>query len=396
MVMSNKLLALTVTLLATIAPAACAQQESAPAGKLPATAKLPMLRELPDPFKLNDGKRIKSPDQWPARRAEILTMALQYEYGRIPEKVDPVTAERAEPKAPNGGRSEEYILKMGPEGKVSTHLILTLPEGKGPFPVIVKGDLCWGRVAPEIISTITSRRYALAEFDRTEIAADKNDRGVGVFPLYPEYDWGVLAAWAWGYGRVDDYLVTRPDIDKTKLIVTGHSRGGKAALLAGALDERVALTVPNGSGCGGAGLFRVEWPTSENIHAIVKNFPFWFGPHFDEFVGHVDQLPFDQHEIKALIAPRALYTTDSLDDLWANPLGTQISFLASREVFTFLGAGEKTGLHYRHGKHEQNAEDFAALLDFADAKLLGKKVAAKFDELPFPTTPSAYSWKAPK
>ena len=70
--------------------------------------------------------------------------------------------------------------------------------------------------------------------------------------------------------------------------------------------------------------------------------------------------PFDQHEMKALIAPRALLTTDSLDDLWANPIGTQIGFQASREVFTFLGATEKTGLHYRHGKHDQNAEDFAA------------------------------------
>ena len=90
-----------------------------------------------------------------------------------------------------------------------------------------------------------------------------------------------------------------------------------------------------------------------------------------------------------------MLTTDSLDDLWANPIGTQISFQASREVFTFLGATEKTGLHYRHGKHDQNEEDFAALLDFADWQLLGKKPAAKFDELPFPATPSAYSWTAP-
>jgi len=391
--MTNKLLALLVAGLATFASTAHAQDESS--GKLPPTAKLPMLRELPDPFKMNNGKRIAIASEWPARRAEILKMALQYEYGRVPTTVDPVTATETSSEKSANGRVHQIILKMGPEGKVSTHLILTTPDWNGPFPVIVKGDMTWGRVDPAIISTIIGRGYALAEFDRTEIAADMNDRGVGVFPLYPDYDWGVLAAWAWGYGRVNDYLVTRPDIDKTKLIVTGHSRGGKAALLAGALDERVALTVPNGSGCGGGGCFRVEYPTSENIHAVTKNFPFWFGPHFDEFVGHVDQLPFDQHEIKALIAPRALLTTDSLDDLWANPLGTQISFLASREVFKFLGVGEKTGLHYRHGKHDQNAEDFEALLDFADWHLLGKKPAMKFDELPFPATPAAYSWTAP-
>ena len=391
--MANKLLALMLTTLATFTPSIHAQSESN--GKLPPTAKLPLLRELPDPFKMDNGKRIKSASEWPARRAEILKMALQYEYGRVPTTVDPVTATES-PAEKSGDRVEhKIVVKMGPEGKVSTHVILTTPVGAGPFPVIVKGDMTWGRVNPEIISTVIGRGYALAEFDRTEIAADKNDRGVGVFPLFPDYDWGVLAAWAWGYGRVNDYLITRADIDKTKLIITGHSRGGKATLLAGALDERVALTVPNGSGCGGAGLFRVEWPTSENIHAVTKSFPFWFGPHFDEFVGHVDQLPFDQHEMKALIAPRALLTTDSLDDLWANPLGTQISFQASREVFSFLGAADKTGIHYRHGKHDQNAEDFGALLDFADWQLMGKKPTTKFDDVPFPTTPSAYSWTAP-
>jgi len=246
------------------------------------------------------------------------------------------------------------------------------------------------------VSAVIGRGYALAEFDRTEIAPDKNDRGTGVFPLYPDYDWGALAAWAWGYGGVIDYLQTLPQIDKAKIMVTGHSRGGKAALLAGALDERVALTAPNGSGCGGAGCFRVEWPTSENLFNIVKSFPYWFAPHFDEFIGHVSQLPFDQHEVKAMVAPRLLFTTDSLDDLWANPLGTQVSFLASREVFDFLGAAGKTGLHYRHGPHEHNLEDFTALLDFADAKLLGKQTSKTFDTLPFPTYPSAYKWAAPK
>ena len=243
---ANKLLALTVTLLAMFVPAVHAQEESS--GKLPPTAKLPALRELPDPFKLNNGKRIKSASEWPARRAEILKMALQYEYGRVPTTVDPVTATESPAEKSADRVEQKIVLKMGPEGRVSTRLILTMPAGAGPFPVIVKGDMTWGRVNPEIISTIIGRGYALAEFDRTEIAADKNDRGVGVFPLYPDYDWGVLAAWAWGYGRVNDYLITRSDIDKTKLIITGHSRGGKATLLAGALDERVALTVPNGSG----------------------------------------------------------------------------------------------------------------------------------------------------
>ena len=359
-------------------------------------SKLPVFRELPDPFKFSNGQRVKTKDDWQRRRIELLRQILEIEYGLVPEPGEVKGNEAgAEKDSSTGSTTHHLTVNMGPEGKISVQVILTTPAGDGPFPVIVKGDLCWGRVTPDIIAAVISRGYALAEFDRTQVAPDKNDRATGVFPLYPDSDWGALAAWAWGYGRVIDYLQTRPDIDKGKLIVTGHSRGGKAALLAGVLDLRVALTAPNGSGCGGAGCYRVEWPTSENLRSIVTVFPYWFGPHFDEFIGHVDQLPFDQHEVKAMVAPRALFSTDSLDDLWANPLGTQISFLASREVFRFLGAENKTGLHYRHGKHEQNLEDFTALLDFADVQLMDKTSEKKFDELPFPAFPKAFSWKAP-
>src|SRR6185437_1970277 len=127
-------------------------------------------------------------------------------------------------------------------------------------------------------------------FDRTAVAPDKNDRSTGVYPLYPGYDWGALAAWAWGFSRVMDYVSTRQDVDRAKIIVTGHSRGGKATLLAGALDERVALTVPNGSGAGGGGCFRVQYPLTETLQAIETRFPYWFAPQFAQFIGHVDQL----------------------------------------------------------------------------------------------------------
>ena len=380
-----------VAIAAVLAPVCLGE---GPGLKFPATEKLPEIRELPDPFLFSDGSRVKSKEDWDRRRAEIRELILTYEYGRIPADAGEVKAIE-ESSAGASGQGRRFILTMGPGAKASTHLVLTIPEGKGPFPVIITGDLGWGRVRPDIIGEVTRRGYLLAEFNRTEIAADKNDRSVGVFPLYPDYDWGDLAAWAWGYGRVIDYLVTRGDVDRERITVTGHSRGGKAALLAGALDERIALTVPNGSGAGGAGCFRVQWPMSEDLKAIDTHFPYWFAPHFDDFIGHVDQLPFDQHEVKSLVAPRALLSTDSLDDLWANPLGTEVSYLASKQVFEFLGVGQKIGLHYRRSPHAQNAEDWAALLDFADWQLRGKQPARKFDELPFPHVPPAFKWAAP-
>lgn len=361
---------------------------------LPIVDQLKAINELPDPFLMNDGSRVKTKEDWARRRAELRELILGYEYGHVPAETTQVTAVES-PEAQPSANVKQYTLELGPGGKVSVPLVLSLPDGKGPFPIIIKGDLCWGRVKAPIVSDVISRGYILAEFDRTAFAPDKNDRTQGVFPLYPDADWGDLAAWAWGFGRVIDYVVTRPDVDKTKIIVTGHSRGGKATLLAGVLDERIALTVPNGSGAGGGGCFRVQYPLTESLWAVDTHFPYWFGPNFAQFIGHVDQLPFDQHEVKALIAPRALLTTDSLDDLWANPVGTQISFEASREVFKFLGVPEKTGLHYRHGKHEQNAEDFKALLDFADWQLMGKEPAQKFDTLPFSDVPITYKWKAP-
>lgn len=296
-----------------------------------------------------------------------------------------------------GGAEHVFILNMGPGGKISTPVALTLPKGKGPFPVIVKGDLCWGRVKPEIVSEILRRGCALAEFDRTTIAADnERHRDAGVLAEYPDADGGNLVAWAWGYSRVIDYLQTVPEIDKSRIIVTGHSRGGKAALIAGVLDERIALTVPNGSGAGGCGCYRVQPPKTEDLERIVTHFPFWFGPNFKQFIGQVEKLPFDQHEVRALIAPRALLSTDGLGDIWANGPGTQASYLAAKEVYTFLGVPDRIGIHYREGGHDQKMEDFVALLDFADHVLRGKPPAQDFAKLPFPEEARAYAWSAPK
>lgn len=381
---------LCILLVSFFAASAHAEESGKP---LPGVESLKPINQLPDPFLMNDGSRVKTKDDWARRRAELRDMILGYEYGHVPTETPEVKATETALNGRQPANVKQYNLTIS--GKVSVPLVLTLPEGKGPFPIIIKGDLCWGRVKDPIVKQVISRGYVLAEFDRTAFAPDTNDRTQGVFPLYPNSDWGDLAAWAWGFGRVIDYVSTRDDVDKTKIIVTGHSRGGKATLLAGVLDERIALTVPNGSGAGGAGCFRVQYPLTETLQAVETHFPYWFAPHFDQFIGHVDQLPFDQHEVKALIAPRALLTTDSLDDLWANPMGTQITFQASREAFDFLGVPQKTGLHYRHGKHDQNEEDFAALLDFADWQLMGKPPAQKFDTLPFADVPVTYHWKAP-
>ncbi len=364
---------------------------------LPGIDGLPAIRDLPDPFLLLNGRRVASVGDWTQRREEIKAMLLHYQYGHLAPAAEVAAKELSSRKSEGSGAVEKQLLvSLGPGGKVAYRLIVTIPPGEGPFATIVKGDLCWGRVSEPMITSAVRRNYIVAEFDRTEIAPDSADRAKGVHALYPEYDWSTIAAWAWGYHRSVDYLLKQRLVDPRRIAITGHSRGGKAALLAGALDDRISLTAPNGSGCGGAGCYRVLGPKSEDIGAITNRFPYWFHPRFKEFVGRVDQMPFDQHFLRALVAPRALLSTEALGDLWANPMGSQVSYLAARQVFEFLGAGERTGIHFREGKHEQNAEDWNALLDFADLQFYSRKTDRKFDNLPFADAPHAFSWTAPR
>lgn len=370
-------------------------------GKIDSAAieKLPSVKELPDPFVMNDGSRVKTKADWASRREELRELVQKYEYGHLPPRPKSVHAKliSSQELPAIGAVEKQFVLYMTPDEKVSSHLVITTPKGDGPFPVIITGDLGWGLIKDPIVADVIKRGYMLAQFSRIEVAPDGKDfRDYGVFTEYPDCDGACLAAWAWGYHRVIDYLETQNNVDKKHFAVTGHSRGGKAALLAGAMDERIALTNPNNSGCGGAGCYRFQAQKSEDIAAITKNFPFWFVVGFRDFIGKEDRLPIDQHSVKALVAPRALLSTEALGDLWANPEGTQATYLAAKVVYDWLGAGDKIGIYDREGGHQQGQADWQVLLDYADQVFFGKKSDRKFDQLAFPDSPKQFSWKAPR
>lgn len=366
--------------------------------ELPPVSELAAVKELPDPFRFTDGKRVKTKKDWERRRQELERLVQHYAYGHLPPAGGKVRVEETASIRLDGVPATEKSLRlnMGPGRKIHARLVLTIPDGHGPFPAIVDGDLGWGRRAPEIVAEAVRRGYLLAEFDRTDLVPDKNERTGTLNAAYPDGDFGALAGWAWGYHRVADYLLTLPQVDGKRLIATGHSRGGKAALLAGALDERFALTAPNNSGCMGAGNTRFPHE-GETLERIVTVFPYWFSPRLKEFIGKEDRLPFDQHELKALVAPRALLTTEGMGDTWANPPGTQMTHQAAKLVYDFLGAGDKIGVVFRPGGHGHTPEDWTALFDFADAKLLGKTVKRPFDTLAYPDEArKAFTWAAPE
>lgn len=189
-----------------------------------------------------------------------------------------------------------------------------------------------------------------------------------------------LMLWAWAARLVGQYLGSLPEVDPHWLAVAGHSRLGKAALLAGALDPQFQVVFSNDSGCAGAALYRGK--TGETWADIGRVFPFWFCPPFSQKVPAPEDLPFDQHFLLSLMAPRRLYVASAVEDLWADPTAEFRACVAASSAYEALGlpglvcpegapqVGQayhqgRIGYHLRPGEHFLSREDwrlFAAYL----------------------------------
>lgn len=357
-------------------------------------------KELPNLFLFDNGKPVNSKSEWPRRREEILQTLLNVQYGQLPPNSGKTIAELLHTtKSPLlDAKYQSYRILPEPDQMYGFAMKLYTPVGDGPFPVIIYGDACWNILTNEIVTAILSKKYILAVFNRVEIVPDngKADRVFGLHRLYPHGDYGSVAAWAWGYHRCVDFLITLDSVNKNQIAAVGASRGGKTALLAGATDERIAITAPNESGCSGAGCYRFQGEGSETLKEMIEGAGHWLSPKMKNFVGRVEELPFDQHFLKALVAPRALLSTEALGDLYANPTGTWLTHLAAREVYKFLGVENKIGINYREGEHNHILADWLVFLDFAEWQFRGIKPTYPYSECPFKDLPKAFSWSMPK
>lgn len=363
-----------------------------------------VLGKLPDPFVMNDGSRISDPSLWEQRRREMYQTAVELQYGTMPPEPEFLEVEPLD----HAPLIRNYRIITGRRAcPVSFIMRLILPETEGKFPVIVDGDLCWHYAFhDDYIQTVTENGIAFVLFNRLELAPDL-DAGRDGGPLYrcyPEQTFRALGAWAWGYARCVDALEKLGLTDMDNIAFSGHSRGGKTALLAGVLDPRAAFVAPNDSGAGGAGCYRVRmegynedgvlW-RSEELRDLLTNFPFWFNPDMKPYIGREEALPFDEHYLKALIAPRILVQTEAISDIWANPVGSWQTAMAAWEVYRFLGKEENMILTFRPGDHYHKAQDLLTLVNVMNAKITGKPLCEDSFRLPFPPPERIFDWRSP-
>ncbi|HOK10151.1 MAG TPA: hypothetical protein PLT82_03870 [Candidatus Hydrogenedens sp.] len=362
--------------------------------------ELPSFEGIPNPFQFCDGKKVETVEDWRKRREEIKEILMFYEYGHLPP-------------APKIQKSElliettifddkalyrEYAVYYGPpEFKLDVMMFLPVSAKEKPSPVILFIPKFWKENDDnkEIAKKCIERGYALCLYDKSVLDDDSGSRDQMIYKLYPECDWGSLGVWGWGALRVLDFLETIPEVNTKQLALTGHSRRGKASMWASANDERIPLVIPQSSGTGGCGSYRIVGKGAETLRAITTDVaPYWFVPRLKDFIGKEDRLPFDQHFLKALIAPRGQLSREALGDLWANPMGTQVMHECTVPVYQFLGATENIGIHYREGEHALQPSDWDVVLDFADHFFFKKKPPEGLNKLPFKDTPKP-DWTVP-
>jgi len=347
---------------------------------LPAFEALPSIRPLPDPFAWSDGSgRSTKFSDWSRRRTEIKAEIEHYGIGRKPPRPADIQA-----------TFSDGILTVNVTDNDET-LTLTarvrLPAGEGPFPAVIGIGRGSGSLPDEIFY---ERGIVTIAFNFSQVMSHAQRRGhEPINRLYPDLTYiGAYSAWSWGISRIVDGLeLVGADlpVDLRRIAVTGCSFAGKMALFAGAFDERIALTIAQESGGGGAAAWRVS-ETLGNVETLGKTSRAWFREDMFQFSSAVDRLPYDHHELMAMVAPRALLVLGNPDYEWLADESGYVSCRAAHEVWKTFGVGDRFGFSIAGGHSHCSlpTSQRPEVEAFVDKFLLGKSnVDTKITKHPF-------------
>jgi hypothetical protein len=391
--------------------------------------KYPSQPDLPDPLVMLDGTKVATKEEWlTKRRPELKELFQANMYGRLPGAYKFTAKVVHEDRQAFGGKAtlREVALTLTDKDGPAVYWLVVVPNKRtGPAPVFVglnfggnhlltadpKVHLPEGWVPDRYpgvkankatdegrgkqadtwpLEMIVDRGYAVATAYSGDISPDNAGmRGgwawalmrPGIAGIAPPDTTGTIMWWAWGIHRGVDYLTTVPEIDAKRIACVGHSRLGKTALVATAFDDRIALGIPNQAGCGGTSPSRMKNPKGETVKRITTAFPHWFAPVFSRFADDTTRLPFDQHCLVAVCAPRPVLFTNATEDQWADPPGQFEVLKAATPVYKLLGVDgladgakpdegkltdSRLGYWVRPGKHAMTPDDWKTYLAFAD------------------------------
>ena len=338
---------------------------------LPAFEDLPIVRPLTDPFEWSDGSgRSTDFGDWSHRRAEIKAEIEHYGIGEKPVRPKDITASYSD------GMLTVNVTANGETLTLTSPIVL--PSGDGPFPAVIGIGRGSGSLPSDIFG---DRNIAQIPFNFGQVMSHTQTRGMEpINRLYPDLTYiGAYSAWSWGVSRLIDGMELVQDdlpIDLKHLAVTGCSFAGKMALFAGAFDERIALTIAQESGGGGAAAWRVS-ETLGNVETLGNTSNAWFTEDMFRFANKVEKLPYDHHELMAMVAPRALLVLGNPDYEWLADQSGYVSCRAAHEVWKAFGIADRFGFSIVGGHPHCRLPDSQRpeVEAFVDKFLLGNRDA---------------------
>lgn len=365
-------------------------------------------RNLPELFEFSNGNKVQSLDDWKKRRVEIKKILCEEEYGLFPKSHVPISVKILEEDSERYCRGKvvykKILLTLNFESEeFSFPVCIAVPKQNRPCPAFLYVsfyDSFPNKYLP--VEEICDQGFAVVSFCYEDVTSDDDDFLNGLSKFFSELivnnkvdgftienvsscfnyekrNFGKILVWSWAAMHVMDYIEKIEEIDKNNIAIVGHSRLGKTALLTGAFDDRFRYTISNDSGQSGAAISRGK--DGERISDICKRFSYWFNSDYEKYSNNEGGMPFDQHFLLSLVAPRNLYVASASEDLWADPKSEFLSSVAISKVYELYGkngliyeekfpeVGTKlmdgdVGYHLREGCHYLSRHDWNIFIEY--------------------------------